>query len=88
MCKNFLQVNLSIFQGPQYIFLLQLLKHKVSLLEASNMELQRELQERQTSCDHLTQRAIDAQVYHQISALKSIDLVLHNKENYSHYHLY
>ncbi|KAK4757935.1 hypothetical protein SAY87_019236 [Trapa incisa] len=41
---------------------LQLLKHKVSLLEASNMELQRELQERQISCDHLARRAINAQV--------------------------
>ncbi|KDP41481.1 hypothetical protein JCGZ_15888 [Jatropha curcas] len=41
---------------------LQILKHKVSLLEASNAELQRELQERRVSCEHLTQRAIDAQV--------------------------
>ncbi|KAH7524747.1 hypothetical protein FEM48_Zijuj06G0152200 [Ziziphus jujuba var. spinosa] len=41
---------------------LQILKHKVSLLEASNSELQRELQERQVTCKHLTQRALDAQV--------------------------
>ncbi|KAK4787900.1 hypothetical protein SAY86_011733 [Trapa natans] len=41
---------------------LQLLKHKVSLLEASNMELQRELQERKISCDYLAGRAINAQV--------------------------
>ncbi|KAA8538181.1 hypothetical protein F0562_027789 [Nyssa sinensis] len=41
---------------------LQILKHKISLLEASNAELQRELQERRISCEHLTQRAIDAQV--------------------------
>ncbi|PKI73113.1 hypothetical protein CRG98_006521 [Punica granatum] len=41
---------------------LQLLKHKISLLEASNVELQKELQERQVSCEHLMQRAIDAQV--------------------------
>ncbi|KAM7518506.1 hypothetical protein LguiB_017468 [Lonicera macranthoides] len=40
----------------------QILKHKVSLLEASNAELQRELQERRISCEHLTQQAIDAQV--------------------------
>ncbi|XP_030542638.1 kinesin-like protein KIN-4C [Rhodamnia argentea] len=41
---------------------LQILKHKVSLLEASNVELQRELQERRITCDHLMQRAVDAQV--------------------------
>lgn len=39
-----------------------MLKHKISLLEASNAELQRELQERRTSCEHLSQRALDAQV--------------------------
>ncbi|XP_022768453.1 kinesin-like protein KIN-4C [Durio zibethinus] len=41
---------------------LQILKHKVSLLEASNTELQRELQERRLSSDQLAQRALDAQV--------------------------
>ncbi|XP_044510244.1 kinesin-like protein KIN-4C [Mangifera indica] len=41
---------------------LQILKHKVSLLEASNSELQRELQERRVTCEHLTQCALDAQV--------------------------
>ncbi|XP_042507480.1 kinesin-like protein KIN-4C isoform X2 [Macadamia integrifolia] len=41
---------------------LQILRHKISLLEASNAELHRELQERQVTCDHLAQRAIDAQV--------------------------
>lgn len=41
---------------------LQILKHKISLLEESNAELQRELQERRITCDHLTQRALDAQV--------------------------
>ncbi|KGN60259.1 kinesin-like protein KIN-4C [Cucumis sativus] len=41
---------------------LQILKHKISLLEASNGELLRELQERRVTCDHLSQRAIDAQV--------------------------
>ncbi|XP_031248596.1 kinesin-like protein KIN-4C isoform X2 [Pistacia vera] len=41
---------------------LQILKHKVSLLEASNSELQRELQERRVTCEHLKQRALDAQV--------------------------
>ncbi|XP_041019613.1 kinesin-like protein KIN-4C isoform X4 [Juglans microcarpa x Juglans regia] len=41
---------------------LQILKHKISLLEASNAELQRELQARRVTCEHLTQRALDAQV--------------------------
>ncbi|KAJ9166469.1 hypothetical protein P3X46_021220 [Hevea brasiliensis] len=41
---------------------LQILKHKVSLLEASNAELQRELQARRITCEHLTQNAVDAQV--------------------------
>ncbi|KAI4337598.1 hypothetical protein L6164_015993 [Bauhinia variegata] len=41
---------------------LQILKHKISLLEASNAELQRELQERGVTCENLTRRALDAQV--------------------------
>ncbi|KAI6687884.1 hypothetical protein NL676_024712 [Syzygium grande] len=41
---------------------LQILKHKVSLLEASNVELQQELQERRITCEHLMQRAVDAQL--------------------------
>ncbi|KAL3034538.1 hypothetical protein AAZX31_02G200200 [Glycine max] len=41
---------------------LQILKHKISLLEASNEELQRELQERRVTCESLAQRACDAQV--------------------------
>ncbi|KAH7849370.1 hypothetical protein Vadar_016870 [Vaccinium darrowii] len=41
---------------------LQILKHKISLLEASNVELRGELQERRIACEHLTQRALDAQV--------------------------
>ncbi|XP_022773083.1 kinesin-like protein KIN-4C isoform X2 [Durio zibethinus] len=41
---------------------LQILKHKVSLLEASNAELQRELQERRLTSEQLAQRALDAQV--------------------------
>ena len=40
----------------------QILKHKISLLEESNAELRRELQERRITSDHLTQRALDAQV--------------------------
>ncbi|KAF5739785.1 chromosome-associated kinesin KIF4 isoform X3 [Tripterygium wilfordii] len=41
---------------------LQILKHKICLLEASSAELQRELQERRVTCEILTQRAIDSQV--------------------------
>ncbi|XP_017981679.1 PREDICTED: kinesin-like protein KIN-4C [Theobroma cacao] len=41
---------------------LQILKHKVSLLEASNAELQRELHERRLTSEQLAQRALDAQV--------------------------
>ena len=41
----------------------QILKHKISILEASNAELQRELQERRVTCESLTQRACDAQVF-------------------------
>ncbi|KAK6940261.1 Kinesin motor domain [Dillenia turbinata] len=41
---------------------LQILKHKIALLEASNAELQRELHERRINCEHLVQRAVDAQV--------------------------
>ncbi|XP_020233364.1 kinesin-like protein KIN-4C [Cajanus cajan] len=41
---------------------LQILKHKISLLEASNAELQRELKERRVTCESLSQRACDAQV--------------------------
>lgn len=40
-----------------------MLKHKISLLEANNAELQRELKERMISCEHLSKRAIDAQVW-------------------------
>ncbi|KAL9234739.1 hypothetical protein vseg_009572 [Gypsophila vaccaria] len=41
---------------------LQILKHKISLLEARNAELQRELRERSINCEHLSRRALDAQV--------------------------
>lgn len=39
-----------------------MLKHKISLLEASNAVLQKELQEQRINCDHLAQRAQEAQV--------------------------
>ncbi|KAK3038314.1 hypothetical protein RJ639_031410 [Escallonia herrerae] len=59
-----LQTELLFFRGESGVPFeeLQILKHKVSLLEASNAELQRELQERRISCEHLTQQAIEAQV--------------------------
>ncbi|CAL9095684.1 unnamed protein product [Musa textilis] len=41
---------------------LQLLQHKISLLEASNAELRQELKERQVTCELLKQSALDAQV--------------------------
>lgn len=41
---------------------LQILKNKISLLEASNAELQKEVKERRIHCEQLTQTAIDAQV--------------------------
>ncbi|XVF64893.1 hypothetical protein PTKIN_Ptkin09bG0203500 [Pterospermum kingtungense] len=41
---------------------LQILKHRVSLLEQSNKELQRELKERRLTSEQLAQRALDAQV--------------------------
>ncbi|MED6109314.1 Kinesin-like protein KIN-4C [Stylosanthes scabra] len=41
---------------------LQILKHKTSLLEASNAELQQELKRRRVSCESLQKRALEAQV--------------------------
>ncbi|CAM8983309.1 unnamed protein product [Rhodiola kirilowii] len=41
---------------------LQILKRKISLLEDSNTELQRELKQCRLSCEQLAQRAVDAQV--------------------------
>ncbi|KAL6504271.1 hypothetical protein OROGR_026194 [Orobanche gracilis] len=41
---------------------MKILKHKISLLEASKKELQEALQECRFGYEHLTQRAIDAQV--------------------------
>ncbi|KAL1821827.1 hypothetical protein ACET3Z_016696 [Daucus carota] len=59
-----LQAELLYFRGDSGIPFeeLQNLKHKISLLEASNAELQRELQECRINSKHLSQRAIDAQV--------------------------
>uniref|UniRef100_A0A2N9I4F4 Uncharacterized protein n=1 Tax=Fagus sylvatica TaxID=28930 RepID=A0A2N9I4F4_FAGSY len=51
-------------------WLFQILKHKKSLLEASNAELQWELQERKVTSEHLTQRALDAQVEKDQLAMK------------------
>ncbi|XP_061372067.1 kinesin-like protein KIN-4C [Gastrolobium bilobum] len=41
---------------------LQILKHKISLLEASNAELQQELKRRQVTCESFAQHALDSQV--------------------------
>ncbi|XP_021759754.1 kinesin-like protein KIN-4C [Chenopodium quinoa] len=59
-----LQTELLYYRGDSSVSFdeLQILKHKITLLEQSNAELQRELQERRISCEHLAQRALDAQV--------------------------
>ncbi|CAK7347261.1 unnamed protein product [Dovyalis caffra] len=59
-----LQAELLFYRGDATIPFdeLQILKHKVSVLEVSNAELQRQLQKRQLTCEHLNQRAVDAQV--------------------------
>ncbi|KAL5559975.1 hypothetical protein UlMin_036186 [Ulmus minor] len=57
---------------------LQILKSKVSLLEASNAELQRELQERRVTCQHFSQRALDAEVEKDKLAM-TIELVRNGK---------
>ncbi|QHN92582.1 Chromosome-associated kinesin [Arachis hypogaea] len=49
---------------------LQILKHKISILEASNKELQRELQERRVTCESLAERACLAQVEKDQLAMK------------------
>ncbi|KAF6143479.1 hypothetical protein GIB67_029648 [Kingdonia uniflora] len=41
---------------------LQILRHKISVLEASNIDLHRDLQERHIFCEYLSQRAVEAQV--------------------------
>ncbi|EYU36459.1 hypothetical protein MIMGU_mgv1a000376mg [Erythranthe guttata] len=56
----------------------KILKHKISLLEASKMELQEALQECRMSYDHLTQRAIDAQVERDRLIMK-IELIQNGK---------
>ncbi|CAI0417545.1 unnamed protein product [Linum tenue] len=59
-----LQAELCIYRGDSNAPFdeNQILKHKVSLLEASNAELQKELQQTQVTFEHLNQRAVDAQV--------------------------
>ncbi|KAK8291022.1 hypothetical protein V6Z12_D06G035700 [Gossypium hirsutum] len=57
---------------------LQILKHKVSLLEASNGELRQELQERRLTNEQLAQRALDAQVEKDKLIMK-IELVRNGK---------
>ncbi|KAJ4887807.1 P-loop containing nucleoside triphosphate hydrolases superfamily protein [Raphanus sativus] len=58
-----LQTELMFYRGDSGAFdELQMLKHKISLLEASNRELQNELKERRVTCEHFSKRAHDAQV--------------------------
>ncbi|RID76789.1 hypothetical protein BRARA_B03741 [Brassica rapa] len=58
-----LQTELLFYRGDSGAFdELQMLKQKISLLEASNRELQNELKERRVTCEHLSKRAYDAQV--------------------------
>ncbi|THU48274.1 hypothetical protein C4D60_Mb09t24510 [Musa balbisiana] len=58
-----LQAELQFCRGGGVPFEeLQVLRHKISLLEASNADLRQELKERQDICEHLKQRAFDAQV--------------------------
>ncbi|KAG7538719.1 Kinesin motor domain [Arabidopsis suecica] len=58
-----LQTELLFYRGDSGAFdELQILKHKISLLEASNRELQNELQERRVASEHFSKRAYDAQV--------------------------
>ncbi|XP_020547897.1 LOW QUALITY PROTEIN: kinesin-like protein KIN-4C [Sesamum indicum] len=59
-----LQAELLFFRGDSNAPSeeIKILKHKISLLEESKMELQEALQECRISYEHLTQRAIEAQV--------------------------
>ncbi|XP_074263675.1 kinesin-like protein KIN-4C isoform X2 [Silene latifolia] len=59
-----LQAELLYYRGDSSVSFeeLQILKHKISLLEASNAELQRELRERNINCELLSRRALEAQV--------------------------
>ncbi|CAL9244424.1 unnamed protein product [Arabidopsis halleri] len=58
-----LQTELLFYRGDSGAFdELQILKHKISLLEASNRELQNELQERRVASEHFSKCAYDAQV--------------------------
>ncbi|KAJ8773326.1 hypothetical protein K2173_028503 [Erythroxylum novogranatense] len=59
-----LQAELLFYRGDASMPFdeLQILKHKVSLLEASNAELLRELHERRITFEHLSERALAAQV--------------------------
>lgn len=48
---------------PLLFILMQILKHKISVLEASNLELRCELQQTKSACEHFAQAAIDSQVF-------------------------
>ncbi|WOK92526.1 kinesin-like protein KIN-4C isoform X1 [Canna indica] len=58
-----LQAELLFCRGESASFEeLQVLRQKISLLEASNAEIRQELKESQVTCEHLRQSALDAQV--------------------------
>ncbi|KAL6179342.1 hypothetical protein ACLB2K_050858 [Fragaria x ananassa] len=67
-----LQTELLFYRGDASLPFeeLQILKHKVSLLEASNMELRQELHGHRITCENLKQRALEAQVEKDKLAMK------------------
>ncbi|KAH7688790.1 Plus-end-directed kinesin ATPase protein [Dioscorea alata] len=56
-----LQAEVLYCRGGGALEELQILRHKISLLEASNTELHQELKEHQITCERLKQQALDAQ---------------------------
>ncbi|KAJ0986665.1 hypothetical protein J5N97_005021 [Dioscorea zingiberensis] len=57
-----LQAELSYYRGGGALDELQILRHKISLLEASNADLRQELDEQRMTCESLKQHTLDAQV--------------------------
>jgi len=49
--------------GNIFPLIFQILKHKISLLEASNAELKHELKRRQLTSENVAQRALETQVF-------------------------
>ncbi|KAJ0986686.1 hypothetical protein J5N97_005042 [Dioscorea zingiberensis] len=57
-----LQAELLYYRGGGALDELQILRHKISLLEASNADLRQELDEQRMTCESLKQHTLDAQV--------------------------